>query len=563
MKFLNILFSLLLLGLFGCSEGSLFDPGTPEEGATNELGKWSGGGKVLATGSDTHGANGLFFGPDGNLYVASVFGREIILMDPLSGRILDRIGTGQGVEGPDDLTFGPDGSLYWTSITTGHVGRLAPDGTTTIQFVGLGVNPITFSDDGRLFVALAFFGDGLFELDPDLIAPPIPLTGPLGFLNGMDFGPDGRLYGPLIALGSIVSIDVDNPADIRWVASQSDGLAMPVAVKFDSNGELYAADLFAGVVWHVDVTTGALTLVSEVETGLDNLAFDARDRLYVSNNGSGAVHAILPSGIAREISDGGMVRPSGVAVMPGPGKHETVYVGDFWTLHEYDGLTGRLRSIQKSLLGATGMLGPSTVAPDGDNLVFTTTFHGTLGGVQVWNPHAGAVVELYEDFAVPLNAVRFMGDLVVAELVTGKLIRQDATTLVRTELAPLLVPTGIAITDDDLWAADWATGTVWHVVSDGIVLTPPLMVASGLAAPEGLAVDHDGTLLVVEAAAHRLTRIDPATGGTTVLAEGLALGAEAIPSAVSPPIGWFNGVAVGPSGAIYVTGDIGNVLYRF
>ena len=46
----------------------------------------------------------------------------------------------------------------------------------------------------------------------------------------------------------------------------------------------------------------------------------------------------------------------------------------------------------------------------------------------------------------------------------------------------------------------------------------------------------------------------------TVSADGLELGAEG--SKGYPPSWIFNGVAVGPSGAIYVTGDISNVLYR-
>jgi hypothetical protein len=44
-----------------------------------------------------------------------------------------------------------------------------------------------------------------------------------------------------------------------------------------------------------------------------------------------------------------------------------------------------------------------------------------------------------------------------------------------------------------------------------------------------------------------------------VIAEGLELGFDY--SAAAPML-FFNGVAVGPSGAIYVTGDKANVLYR-
>lgn len=155
--------------------------------------------RVIAKGATLHGTNGLNFGPDGNLYIASVAGREIIVMNPQNGKIIKRIGPAAGVEGPDDLIFGPDGSLYWTEIFMGNVGRMTPDGAVTKQFLAPGVNPITFSPDGRLFVGLCFMGDGLYELDPNLSAPPRPIIEateanpyPLGFLNGFAFGPDGR-----------------------------------------------------------------------------------------------------------------------------------------------------------------------------------------------------------------------------------------------------------------------------------------------------------------------------------------------------------------------------------
>jgi glucose/arabinose dehydrogenase len=88
-------------------------------------------------------------------------------------------------------------------------------------------------------------------------------------------------------------------------------------------------------------------------------------------------------------------------------------------------------------------------------------------------------------------------------------------------------------------------------------------VARRLAAPEGLAVAPNGSLLVVESGAGRLVRIDLRTGRVSTVAEGLALGAQGIPDTpIVPPTWSFNGVAVGPSGAIYVSGDKANVLYR-
>ena len=121
----------------------------------------------------------------------------------------------------------------------------------------------------------------------------------------------------------------------------------------------------------------------------------------------------------------------------------------------------------------------------------------------------------------------------------------------------------MAATDDDLWVADWATGIVWQVVADGAVLDQPRLVADDLRFPEGMTIDRDGTLLVVEAAgpgAGRLTRIDPAGGETTTVVDGLETGLRG--SAAMPPSFVFSSVAVSGSGTVYVTGDLGGVVYR-
>jgi sugar lactone lactonase YvrE len=99
-------------------------------------------------------------------------------------------------------------------------------------------------------------------------------------------------------------------------------------------------------------------------------------------------------------------------------------------------------------------------------------------------------------------------------------------------------------------------GTVWKYTSP----SEREPVAEGLALPEGLALEADGSLLVVETGIGQLSRIDPATGEVTAVAEGLALGA---PGPVGMPPTWiFSGVAVGAEGTIYVTGEIGSVVYR-
>jgi sugar lactone lactonase YvrE len=501
---------------------------------------------TLARGALLHGANGVYVGPDGNLYVASFLGGGIEVIDPDSGHVLQHITLQFGMEGPDDLTFGPDGSLYWTSLSTGRVGKLAPDGTQSlVAQLPPGANPITFSDDGRLFVGLDFLGDALYEVYLDGVTPPRLILENLGFLNAFDFGPDGYLYGPIYTLGKVVKIDVDS-GEMWEVAS---GFALPVAVKFDAYGGLYLNVQGTGEVIRLDLQSGGQRVIARLTPGLDNLAFDSRGRLFVTHAEDGSIVQVLPNGKGRPVSLGGMIAPGGVAVLPDPGGHERVFVADFWTLSEFNGRTGQSLSVDRQALGA-----PMAVSADGENLLVTSWIDNA---VQVYDPLTMAVLASRYDFAAPTNAIRFQGELIVAELGTGMVVRSSGPGD-RQVLAELAIPLGLAASGGDLWVADWAIGGVFQLMADGNPVFFP--VAMGLNFPEGLAVGPDGDLLVVEAGAGRVSRIDLATGQVSPLAEGLELSLPALSGL--PPFLVFNGIAVGPSGAIYVTGDQANVLSR-
>ena len=160
-----------------------------------------------------------------------------------------------------------------------------------------------------------------------------------------------------------------------------------------------------------------------------------------------------------------------------------------------------------------------------------------------------------------LNAIRFRDDLVVASpRLDGVVWASDRGMVLPVDGANVIEPAGLATDGEVLWVADWATGTVWQIGFDGRAPLDPVRVASGLANPEGMAVDLDGSLLVVEAGAGRLSRIDLTTGVVSVLVDGLEPGVQATGS--FPPTYWFDGVAVGPSGAVYVTDNVNNTLLR-
>ena len=520
--------------------------------------------EIIADGATVRYVSGIIFDGNDQLYVSSVFGGEILVLDPETGEVVEKLGIESGIKCPDDLIFGPDGSLYHTDIIVGEVGRLTPDGVVSNQFVALGVNPITFSDDGRLFVALDFMGDGLYEIDPTFSSEPRLIAEELGWLNSMDWGPDGYLYGPIWTKGEIVRIDVDS-ANITTIA---DGLEYPSTVKFDSSGNLYVAEYKNGEISRIDLNNGTTEVIASGGLEMmDNIAFDSDDRLFASIK-DGRIVEILADGSKREILKGGMIGPGGVAVYSSEG-HDSVFIADIMDLRELDGQTGEEVYVERHIMGdlinyngtpSGEITGPQTVSSDGDTLIISSWMYDV---VQVWNPVEHRLMEEHLDFSVPMNAIRFQGDLVVAELgmEEGAACILSVNDTDRISLATgLAVPVGLAATENDLWVSDWYTGMVLQLVKDGETLAEPIPVATDLSFPEGLAVDTDGSLLVVETGTGSLSKIDLKTGDVNTIVENLEVGVQPISGV--PPTYIFNGVAVSPSGTIYVTGDMSNVLYR-
>jgi sugar lactone lactonase YvrE len=511
---------------------------------------------LLLASAPIPGANGLAVDANGTLHAGSA-GVGVFVLDKETGAITGFYGPG-GAWGADDLDFGPDGSMAHTAIMNGTVGLLSPDGKThtILNKTPLpGVNPVTWSDDGRLFVGTAFFGDALYEFDPTGATEPRLINEGLG-LNGFDWA-DGFLWAPRMTTGEVVKIDPDT-GETTTVAS---GITGPAAVDVGPDGLLYVTDSGAGQIVRVDPATGEKTVIGkDFGPGLDNMAIDATGRMFVSNSDTGRIVELLADGSVREVSPAGLISgPGGLTVLSDASGASTVYIADLFSLHSVDAATGTELPIVFGSITGSGPGAPMTVGAYGDKLV-TSSWIG--GAVSVWDPAAGKLVTSYPYDAtagiVPINAIGFGNDIIVADLAAAgpTISRIDGTTGEKTALAPMAVPSGLATNGTDLWAADWAIGTVSQIIKDGAVITP-LVVAQGLQHPEGMAVAADGSLLVAETGTGRVVSIDPATGAVTALAEGLDLGAPG--SEGQPPTSFLAGIAVDPSGSIYVSA---NGLYK-
>ncbi len=508
-------------------------------------------GKEIWRGSVLNGPNGLYVHPNGNVYAASVFGNEITVQNPRNGKILDRIGPERGVNGPDDVFITDDGTLYWTDILGGTVGMLKPDGTFRTQPVALGVNPITMSDAGRLFVGLVFLGAGIYELDPDLEDPPVPLfadVAPITGANGMDFGPDGLLYFPLFFSGEVARADVTNvtPGVDPTVEVVADGFRVPSAVKFNSKGELHVSDLAAGQIVKVDLATDDQGVLAQIDGIIDNLAFNRWDKLFFAADSDAQIFTVTPSGRARGINRAGFSGPSTIAITD----DGTVWVAD----GELRGFAGHRRNPTSTLYHRfdppfAGPAAANTVAAHGGLLVTTGLVSGS---VQVLNPSTGEIVEDIRTIGGAVNAMAHGGDLAIAQLGVG--VVNSAGEVIADGFAYAL---GLASDGDTLYVTDWALGTVTAVTDSGSTV-----VASGLANPEGIAVDGN-RLLVVEEGRDQVSAIYLGSGRVKTIIEGLDLGPVIAVSPVAPPHGALSGVAVGKN-RIYVSQDgDNNAVFKF
>jgi sugar lactone lactonase YvrE len=226
-----------------------------------------------------HGIHGIAVAPNGKLLVGSVVGQAIYEIDPVTGANHELIGPPNGMA--DDIAFAPDGTMAWTAFLLGKVFAQKPGGPLVEVAKGLaGTNSLAFSADGHFYFSQVFAGDVLWEADVTGKAPMRKIAENLGGLNGFEVGKDGRIYGPLWFKGQVVAVDTAS-GKIEVVA---DGFKVPAAANFESKGNLWVIDTAEGALYRVDVKTHAKTKVAQLSPSLDNLAINAKDNIYVTNN---------------------------------------------------------------------------------------------------------------------------------------------------------------------------------------------------------------------------------------------------------------------------------------
>jgi sugar lactone lactonase YvrE len=506
----------------------------------------------LVPGSAFHGVHGLGIDKSGRLFAGSVAGAALYEVDRANGTAKIAVAAPEGMA--DDIAFAPDGTMAWTGFLTGDLYSQKNGGPLKKLASGLpGINSLAYRNDGRLYATQVFLGDALYEIDTEGVKPPRKIMEKMGGLNGFEFGPDDKLYGPLWFKGQVAKVDVDK-GELSVVA---DGFKVPAAVNFDSKGNLWVVDTALGQLVKVDPKTGAKKVIAQLKASLDNLAIDDKDRIFVSNMADNGIQEVDPeTGAAKQVIIGKLALPSGIAVVT-DGAKDTIYVADLFAYRTVDGATGEITEVARMHADGVPLEYPMSATAKGDTVVLSSWFTGT---VQVIDRKSGKTREMLHDFKAPHDAVMLGdGSILVNELGSKSIIRasgehgKDRATVVGALEGPVGM---VAAGKDGVYITEAFAGLVSKVETNG----EKTVVAKGLKMPEGIAVAPDGRLVVAEVGAKRLVSIDPQSGTVTEIAGNLPIGLPAAPGGL--PSNIPTGVGVGASGTIYFSSDIENAIYK-
>ncbi len=506
----------------------------------------------LVPGSAFHGVHGLGVDKAGHLFAGSVAGAALYEVDISGGTAKVAIPSPIGMA--DDIAFAPDGTMAWTGFLTGDLYSRKGDGPIKKLASGLpGINSLAFRKDGRLYATTVFLGDTLYEIDVEGVKPPRQIMEKMGGLNGFEFGPDDKLYGPLWFKGQVAKVDVDK-AELTVVA---EGFKIPAAVNFDSKGNLFVIDTALGQLVRVDPKSGSKTIVAQLKPSLDNLAIDAKDRIYVSNMADNGIQEVDPAtGQARQIIIGKLALPGGIGVTSENGK-DTIHIADVFAYRTVNGATGEVTEKARMHAAGTALEYPMSATAQGNDVVLSSWFTGT---VQVIDAKTGTTRDMLHGFKAPHDAIVLAdGSILVAELGTKSLVKvsgehgKDRTTLIGDLEGPVGLVRGKT---DEVYVTEAFAGTVSRIDSKG----GKTVLAKELKMPEGIARSPDGQLIVAEVGAKRLIAIAPDSGTVTEIAANLPIGLPGTPGGL--PSNIPTGVAVGASGVIYFSSDVDNAIYK-
>ncbi len=304
------------------------------------------------------------------------------------------------------------------------------------------------------------------------------------------------------------------------------------------DGRLYVAQAFGSQVSAVDIASGAVATISPIGGAIvapDDLAFDSRGTMYVTEVMSERVCARAANGDVRIIADN-VPGANGITAW-----RDRLFMdecrpgGRLFELFP-DGRAPRQLAENLPLPNALA------VGPDG-NIYFPA-----IGANEIWRiPLDGGRPERFAaDLAIP-TAVKFdsQGYLLSTQGRSGEILRIDLRSGARRVVAKVRPGLdNLALTADDrLFVSHFVDGGVAEITADG---RERRLAPAGFLGPMGLAIGGDGALYAADGISMALVAADGSARRVGMLFDGQFPG-------------FVRGVARGADGNLVVTTSAGDV----
>jgi streptogramin lyase len=244
----------------------------------------------------------------GSVWVADLFGGQLVRFGPDDGTIEERYGRMEGLCGTDDVVVMPDATLVATCPVEGRVIAVERGGRARVlDTVGRSVNPIALDPSGDS--VLVGFGseedDRVLRVFPDGRPTEVVAEG-LPVLNGFDIGPDGLLYAPTggaagsFGTGGLGRLDPSTgefeQLTLSFPGSGRTGFDFACGVDVAADGTVFVAQCFNPSVFAVDPDTGIATLVGRAPLDTaDNIVVLDDGRVVLSGFFGGKVVVFTPA----------------------------------------------------------------------------------------------------------------------------------------------------------------------------------------------------------------------------------------------------------------------------
>ena len=452
------------------------------------------------------------------------------------------------------LTFDKLGNLYVVDQGTGilyeipvspETGALAPSLIFPVSASPAAGYRVTAGNDGKtlLYAPVYSASSNLYEMRPGpvdfgsvALGSTATVNVNLSFYNAIapaaiaTTGASGVFTNNGTGSCAATSYGADSNCTVNITfAPTSPGRQSGSILLLDSNGnQLATADISGtGTGAAVSVDPGVVSTFGSGYTAPTSVAIDNEGDVFFADSSQNAILEV-PAGSATTVALGtGFNAPTGVAV-DGAGN---VYVAD----------TGNSRIVEIPVVN--GVLSTSAQ----ETLIASGT---SIAGMALSDP-AGIAIDAFGDL--------YIADSGNKRVVYVPYVGSWDWSLAVTPGSGMTNPSAIAVDPSgDVYVADAGNGKVYELTAP-LSTAVQVTVASGYSQPSGLAVDASGSLFVVDRGNAKVWRI-PDLSGTLAATSAvnvtgqLNAGGTAI---IADPYG----VAIGPSGNLYVSDDVNAAAY--